>query len=99
VSDDHTWDDFSILDDNPNILICGNTAFVDEDDEAPSFCSNLMYYTTDQKLTVSLLKILDHPNAPDYTFGEVLEWECSTSANNYSYDPIGGLSRSRMGMP
>ena len=27
VSDDHTWDDFSVLDDNPNILTCGNTAF------------------------------------------------------------------------
>jgi hypothetical protein len=69
-----------VLDDNPNILTCGNT--FDGDDEAPSFRSNFMY-TTDQKWTVSLLKILDHANAPNYTFGEVLEWERSASANNY----------------
>ncbi len=52
-------------------------------------------YTTDQKWTVSRLKILDHANAPDYTFGEVLAWARSASANNYSYNPIGGLSRSK----
>ena len=63
VSDDHTWDDFSVLGDDPNKLTCGNTAF-DGDVEAPSFCSNFMY-TTDQKWTVSLLKILDHANAAD----------------------------------
>jgi hypothetical protein len=60
VSDDHAQD---VLNDDPNILTCGNTAF-DGDDEAPSFRSNFMY-TTDQKWTVSLLKILDHANAPD----------------------------------
>ena len=93
VRDDHTWDDFSVLDDNPNILNYRNTA-VDGDDKAPSFRSNFMY-STDQKRTVSLLKILDHANAPDYTFGEVLEWAQSASANNYSYNPIGVLSRSK----
>jgi hypothetical protein len=51
-------------------------------------------YATDQKWTVSLLKILDHANAPDYTFGEVLEWARSASANSYSHNPMGGLSRS-----
>jgi hypothetical protein len=52
-------------------------------------------YTTDQKWTVSLLKILDHANAPDYTFGEVLEWARSASENSYSYNPVGGLLRSK----
>ncbi len=93
MRDDHTWDDFSVLDDNPNILNYRNTA-VDGDDKAPSFRSNFMY-STDQKRTVSLLKILDHANAPDYTFGEVLEWARSASANNYSFNPIGGLLRSK----
>ena len=65
VSADHTPDDFSVLGDDTNILTCDDTAF-DADVEAPSFCSNFMY-TTDQKWTVSLLKILDHTNAPDYT--------------------------------
>ncbi len=80
--------------DNSNTLTCPNTAAMDEDAGAHSFRSNFMY-TTDQKWTVSLLKILDHANAPDYTFGEVLEWARSASANSYSYNPVGGLSRSK----
>ena len=93
VSDDHTVDDSPVFDDDPNILTCGNTAF-DGDLEAPSFRLTFMY-TAGQEWTVSLLKILDHANAPDYTFGEVLEWAQSASANNYSYNPIGVLSRSK----
>jgi hypothetical protein len=77
-----------ILDDDPNILTCGNTAFVG-DDEAPSFCLNFMFTSTDEKWTVSLLMILDHANTPDYTFGEVLEWACSASANSYANIPSG----------
>jgi hypothetical protein len=87
VSDYYTWDESSVLNDDPNILLtCGNTAF-DGNDEAPSFCLNFMC-STNQKWTISLLKILDHANTPDYTFGEVLEWACSASANNHSYNPI-----------
>ena len=61
---------------------------------APSFHSNFMY-TTDQKWTVSLLKILDEANAPDYAFGQVLEWARSSSSAGYSFRPRGGLSRSK----
>ena len=91
IEDSNKSDDLSVLSDDPNILTCTNSA-LDEDVEAPSFRSNFMY-TTDQKWTVSLLKILDHANAPDYTFGEVLEWARSASADNYSYNPVGGLFR------
>ena len=66
----------------------------DNDEEGPSFSSKFMY-TTDQKWTVRLLKILDHANAPDYTFGEVLQWARGATAERYSYHPIGGLSRSK----
>jgi hypothetical protein len=90
IVDCNKSDDLSVLSDDPNILTCTNSA-LDEDVEAPSFHSNFMY-TTNQKWTVSLLKILDHANAPDYTFGEVLEWARSASADNYSYNPVGGLS-------
>jgi hypothetical protein len=89
VEDDNVADNLSVLGDDSKT----NTA-IDGDAEAPSFRSNFMY-TTDQKWTVSLLKILDHANAPDYTFGEVLEWARSASADSYSYDPVGGLSRSK----
>jgi hypothetical protein len=87
-----------VLCDDPNILTCTSNSALDEDVEAPSFCSNFMY-PTDQKRTVSLLKILDHANAPNYTFGEVLEWARSASADNYSYNPVGGLSRAKKLMP
>ncbi|KAI2502783.1 hypothetical protein MHU86_1872 [Fragilaria crotonensis] len=97
IEDCNKSDDLSMLSDDPNILTCTNSA-LDEDVEAPSFRSNFMY-TTDQKWTVSLLKILDHANAPDYTFGQVLEWARSASADNYSYNPVGGLSRAKMLMP
>jgi hypothetical protein len=93
IEDCNKSDDLSVLSDDPNILTCRNSA-LDEDAEAPSFRSNFMY-TRDQKWTVSLLKILDHANAPDYTFGEVLEWARSASADHYSYNPVGGLSRAK----
>ena len=48
MSDDHTWDDFYVLDDNPNIYLPVANAAFDEDDEAPSFLSNFMYTSTDQ---------------------------------------------------
>jgi hypothetical protein len=62
--------------------------------EKPSFRSNFTY-TTDQQCTVSLLKILDDANAPDYVFGEVLKWSRSAVLDNYSFKPRGGLSRSK----
>ena len=86
------WLDDNDDDDNyclPNALV--NHEY---DAEAPSFPSNFIY-TTDQKWTVSLLKILDKANAPDYVFGDILEWGRSASAQNYSFNPVGGLSRSK----
>ena len=48
-------------------------------------------YTTDQKWTMALLKVLDNLNAPDYAFGAVLEWARSANAIGYSFYPTGGL--------
>ena len=31
-------------------------------------------FTTDQKWTVALLKLLDDMNAPDYAFTKILKW-------------------------
>lgn len=67
---------------------------VEGEDAIPSFSSKFMY-TTDQKWTVRLLKILDDANAPDYAFGHVLEWARESSLDGYSYQPMGGLSRAR----
>jgi hypothetical protein len=51
--------------------------------------------TTDQKWTVALLKVLDDMDAPDYAFGDILSWGRSANVGNYSYYPVGGLSRSK----
>lgn len=87
-------DDSSVLGDNHSIVNCPTTGTGIDENDGPSFRSNFMY-TTDQKWTVSLLKILDHANAPDYAFGEVLEWARGACADNYSFKPVGGLSRSK----
>ncbi|MGL6009391.1 MAG: hypothetical protein ACRC1D_08040, partial [Culicoidibacterales bacterium] len=50
-------------------------------------------YTTDQKWTVKLLKILDSIDAPDDVFGQIILWARNAVAEKYSFHPPGGLSR------
>ena len=57
-------------------------------------CEPFMF-TTDQKWTIALLKILDDMNAPDYAFTDVLSWARDAHADGYSFYPDGGLSRMR----
>ena len=52
-------------------------------------------YTTDQKWTISLLKLLKDMNAPDYAFANILTWARDAKSDNYSFQPKGGLSRNR----
>ena len=59
-------------DDDDNYCLPNAQVNHEYDAEAPSFQSNFIY-TTNQKWTVSLLKILDKANAPDYVFGDILE--------------------------
>ena len=40
-------------------------------------------------------KILDNMNAPDYAYGDILSWARDASAAYFSFNPPGGLSRSR----
>lgn len=87
-------DNTSVHFDDHNDVVLSNTSISENDEAAPSFRSNFMY-TTDQKWTVTLLKILDEANAPDYTFGQILEWSRNSYAEGYSYNPVGGLSRSK----
>ena len=49
-----------------------------------------LMYTTDQKWTVGLLKILDDMNAPDYAFEAITKW--SRGAHK-SFYPQGELTR------
>jgi hypothetical protein len=50
-------------------------------------------YTTEQKWTVALLKLLDDINAPDYAFRLIIEWARLAKNDGYSFLPPGGLTR------
>jgi len=65
------------------------------DVDAEQSAEGTFLYTTDQKWTVALLKLLDDMNAPDYAFHDILKWARGANADNYSFFPDGGLSRSR----
>jgi hypothetical protein len=48
-------------------------------------------HTVDQKWTAALLKVMDNINAPDYAFGLLLALVRGASAEEYSFNPQGGL--------
>jgi hypothetical protein len=50
-------------------------------------------YTTEQKWTVALLKLLDDINAPDHAFRLIIVWARSAKNDGYSFLPPGGLTR------
>ena len=52
-------------------------------------------YSTDQKWTVALLKLLDEMNAPDYAFHATLTWARAAIADGFSFPPEGGKTRRR----
>ena len=52
-------------------------------------------HTLDQKWTIDLLKVLDNMNAPDYAFKDILLWARGANSANYTFNPPGGLSRSK----
>ena len=59
-------------------------------------CHPSLAYTTDQKWTVALLKVLDDMNAPDYAFKSIMEWAWDACADGYSFNAVaGGVSRSK----
>ena len=59
----------------------------------PPLSTQPLIFTTDQKWTVALLKLLDDMNAPDYAITKVLKWANSAQAEGYSFHPAnGGLS-------
>ena len=61
--------------------------------ECASLLSSGFMYTTQQKWTVALLKLLDDINAPDYAFRLIIEWVCSAKDDGYSFLQPGGVTR------
>ena len=56
---------------------------------------HLLMFTSDQKWTIALLKLLDNMNAPDYALEAINKWGCAAKDNNYSFHLKGGLLRSK----
>jgi Plavaka transposase len=94
---DDDVDDMQILmDDKHDIQVLDEDAN-DEDFACPTQndipASSPFLFSTDQKWTISLLKLLDDINAPDYAFASVLTWARNAQADGYSFYPVGGISR------
>ena len=77
-------DDVSVMSDDTD-----NIQFVPPPNDIP------LMFTTDQKWTIALLKLLDDMNAPDYAFKAIIKWARAAKDDNYSFFPKGGLSRSK----
>jgi hypothetical protein len=62
-------------------------------EECAVLTSRGFMYTTEQKWTVALLKLLDDINSPDYAFRLIIEWARSAKNDGHSFLPPGGLTR------
>jgi Plavaka transposase len=81
--------------DNPGNLDITTTTIGNDRSTTDAYYPKAFPYSTDQKWTVALLKLLDEMHAPDYAFRDILSWARSATSENYSFYPRGGLSRSR----
>ncbi|KAI2507842.1 hypothetical protein MHU86_6622 [Fragilaria crotonensis] len=52
-------------------------------------------FSTNQKWTVALLKLLNDMNAPDYAFEAILTWARAAIADGFSFQPEGGKTHRR----
>ena len=52
-------------------------------------------FSTNQKWTVALLKLLNDMNAPDYAFKAILTWARAAIADGFSFQPEGGNTHRR----
>jgi hypothetical protein len=65
-----------------------------EDCVCPTEADTIQFmFSTDQKWTILLLKILDNMNAPNYAFKSILKWACNAHADRYPFYPNGGQLR------
>lgn len=85
-------DEDAIFDNESNCLDVPTFAFRPPQEGAVLSSSGFMY-TTQQKWTVALLKLLDDINAPDYAFRLIIEWALSAKDDGYSFQPPGGVTR------
>ena len=49
---------------------------------------NIVPHSTEQRVHVELLQLLDHAKAPNYLFQEVIEWASRAKAMQYNFSPV-----------
>jgi Plavaka transposase len=60
---------------------------------APGPITTSAIHSVNQKWTVSLLKMLNDMNAPDYAFRNIIQWGYAAQAEGYTFQPPGGINR------
>ncbi len=88
---DNETDSSSSEEDNVSVLLQDT----DKCNFIPPPKDHPLMFTSDQKWTTALLKLLDDMNAPDYTFAAIIKWGRAAKDDNYSFHPQGGLLRSK----
>jgi len=67
---------------------------MDDFDDIDIYASQHQFiFSTDQKWTVKLLKLLNNIEAPDHLFGDIMLWARTAMSEGYTFCPSGGLSR------
>jgi hypothetical protein len=51
-----------------------------------------LMFTSNQKWTIALLKLLDNMNAPDYAFEAIIKWARADRDDNYTFLPEDGFA-------
>jgi hypothetical protein len=69
--------------------------FVDTTITAHPQAESGIIHSITQKWTVALLKLLNDINAPDYAFGQLLQWGCNAMSDGYTFNPPCGVNRNR----
>ena len=69
--------------------------FVDTTITAHPQAESGIIHSINQKWTVALLKLLNDINAPDYAFGQLLQWGCNAMSDGYRFNPPCGVNRNR----
>ena len=83
--------------DNDNIDACNGFSTTAQEPSQSLPSQQPFMYSTDQKGTIVLLKLLDDMNAPDYAFARILKWAQTAKAEGYTFQPAnGGLSCTHM---
>ena len=87
---EHDHVDFETNDNNKD----NNNVFEDTNNKTKTrvILTHPFLFTSDQKWTIALLKLLDDMHAPDYAFTVVLKWARGASEEGYSFNPKGGQS-------